>query len=181
MIVTERLELVPATPSSVLAALDASAALEAALDASVPPTWPPEYLDRDSLNFTLARLAEGPDQSGWWLHFVVLRLGTEARTLIGSAGFCGRPTTEGFVEIGYGIVSDRRRRGFASETVRGLVAHAFAHPFVRRVIAHTFPDLAPSIGVLTKCGFQLADDASTPDVVRFALTREAMTSGVGAG
>jgi len=40
MIGTERLELVPATPSSVHAALDASAALEAALDASVPPTWP---------------------------------------------------------------------------------------------------------------------------------------------
>jgi ribosomal-protein-alanine N-acetyltransferase len=180
MILTERLELIPATPSSVHAALDAPAALAAALDASVPPTWPPEYLDPDSLTFTLARLAEGPDQAGWWLHFVVLRPGTEARTLIGSAGFCGRPTPEGVVEVGYGIVSDRRRRGFASETVRGLVAHAFAHPSVRRVIAHTLPDLTPSIGVLTKCGFQLVDEAPAPGVIRFALAREAMTSPVGA-
>jgi [ribosomal protein S5]-alanine N-acetyltransferase len=173
MIQTVRLEIVPATPALVRAALDGHAALAKELAAAVPPSWPPEYLDADSLNFTLARFAEGVDQLGWWLHFVVLRPGIEPRTLIGSAGFCGRPTPNGDVEVGYGIVSDRRRQGFASEVVRGLVAHAFSYPSVRRVIAHTLPELTPSIGVLEKCGFQLVAESPGPGVIRFALARGA--------
>ena len=173
MIQTVRLEIVPATPALVHAALEGHIALATGLGAAVPSSWPPEYLDADSLNFTLARFAEGADQMGWWLHFVVLRSGIEPRTLIGSAGFCGRPTPDGSVEIGYGIVSDRRRQGFATEVVRGLVAHAFSYPSVRRVIAHTLPELTPSIGVLEKCGFELVAESLTPGVIRFALDRAA--------
>jgi RimJ/RimL family protein N-acetyltransferase len=169
MILTERLELVPASVPLVRAALAGPAALTAGLDAHVPPTWPPEYLDAAALDFTLARLAEGPQHDGWWLHFVVLRAATGGRTLIGSAGYCGPPTAEGVVEIGYGIVSDRRRQGYASETVRGLLAHAFALPSVRRVIAHTLPALAPSIGVLLKCGFQPVGEGAEPGVIRYEL------------
>lgn len=171
MIVTQRLELVPATALLVGAALESSAALAERLGAHVPPTWPPEYLDPPSLEFTLARLAGGPEQDGWWLHFVVLKAGEEARTLIGSAGYCGPPTPDGTVEVGYGIVSDRRRHGYASEIVRGLVAHAFAQAAVRRIIAHTLPSLTPSIGVLQKCGFQLLPEKGPePGVIRFELT-----------
>ena len=80
---------------------------------------PPEFLDPQSLEFTLARLAEGPQEAGWWLHFVVLPDGVTGRTLIGSAGYKGRPTPEGTVEVGYGIVRDYQRQGYASETVHG--------------------------------------------------------------
>jgi ribosomal-protein-alanine N-acetyltransferase len=172
MIQTARLEIVPATPALVYAALEGHAALATELAADVPVSWPPDYLDDDSLNFTLARFAEGAEQMGWWLHFVVLRPGVEPRTLIGSAGFCGRPTPDGDVEVGYGIVSDRRRQGFATEVVRGLVAHAFSFPSVRRIIAHTLPELTPSIGVLEKCGFQRVEESPTPGVIRFALARD---------
>jgi hypothetical protein len=61
VIVTERLELVPATAPLVRAALAGSSNLAAGLDASVPATWPPEYLESAALDFTLARLAEGPE------------------------------------------------------------------------------------------------------------------------
>jgi ribosomal-protein-alanine N-acetyltransferase len=170
MIATERLELIPATPELIRAALESSEALATALGACVPPTWPPEYLDPASLEFTLSRLAEGPEQEGWWLHFVVLKAGGEARTLIGSAGYCGPPAADGTVEVGYGIVRDRRRQGFACETVRGLLAHAFAQASVRRVIAHTLPELIPSIGILQKCGFQLSPEHPAPGVIRFVAT-----------
>jgi RimJ/RimL family protein N-acetyltransferase len=171
MIVTERLEIAPATPELTRAALAGREALQASLRASVPPTWPPEYLDRAALEFTLDRLAEGPGQAGWWLYFVVLSRGETGRMLIGSAGYKGPPSGDGTVEVGYGIVRDRRRNGYASETVRGLVAHAFAMPSVRRVIAETLPELAPSIGVLRKCGFHPTGGGSEPGVVRFELTR----------
>jgi ribosomal-protein-alanine N-acetyltransferase len=102
---------------------------------------------------------------------VVLPRAAGGRTLIGSAGYKGAPSPDGTVEVGYGIVRDQRRRGYASETVRGLLAHAFALPAVSRVIAETLPELEGSIGVLRKCGFRLIGDGCEPGVIRFELTR----------
>jgi RimJ/RimL family protein N-acetyltransferase len=129
------------------------------------------YLDAASLTYTLDRLVEGPDQAGWWLHFVVLKEPAGGRTLIGSGGYKGPPSADGTVEIGYGIVSDHRRRGYASETTRGLLSHAFAEPRVRRAIAETLPELTPSIGVLEKCGFRLIGEGEESGVIRFELMR----------
>jgi len=172
VIVTDRLTLVPATIELTRSALDGPEALGGALGASVPPTWPPEYLDAPAFEFTLRRLAEDPAQAGWWLYFVLLR-GGSTPLLIGSSGYKGPPSEDGTVEIGYGIVSDQRRRGFASEAVQALLARAFAVPAVHRVIAETLPELTPSIGVLQKSGFRLIGEGSEPGVIRFELPRAA--------
>ena len=169
---TARLELIPATSASVKAALGGPQPLAANLGVVVPKTWPPDYLDAASLEFTLDRLAEGPEQAGWWLHFVVLAAGEDGRTLIGSAGYKGPPSPDGTVEVGYGIVTDYRRRGYASEVTRALVARAFAEPGVLRVVAETLPELVASIGVLRKCGFTLQGKGSEPGVIRFELARD---------
>ena len=163
--------MIPATAELVRAALDGTGALGSGLRASVPPTWPPEYLDTAAFQFTLERLQEGPGQEGWWLYFVVLPGAAGGRALIGSAGYKGPPSADGTVEVGYGIVSDHRRRGYATEAARGLIDHAFSLPAVRRVIAETLPDLIPSIGVLRRCGFRPAGDAAEGSVLRFEITR----------
>jgi ribosomal-protein-alanine N-acetyltransferase len=172
MIRSERLELVPATVDLLSAAVEGPSALELALHARVPPTWPPEFLDQPALEFTRDRLIETPGDREWWMYFIVLPAADE-RILIGSAGYKGPPTEDGTVEVGYGIVTDRRRQGYASEVTRGLVARAFRLPEVRRVIAETLPELTPSIGVLQKCGFGLIGEGSEPGVIRFELTRAA--------
>jgi ribosomal-protein-alanine N-acetyltransferase len=172
MIRSERLELVPATVDLLSAALEGPSALEIALHTRVPPTWPPEFLDRPALEFTRDRLIDTPGDRQWWMYFVVLPAADE-RILIGSAGYKGPPTEDGTVEVGYGIVTDHRRHGYASEATRGLVAWAFRLPEVRRVIAETLPELTPSIGVLRKCGFELIGEGSEPGVIRFELTRAA--------
>jgi hypothetical protein len=64
LIVTDRLEIIPATIVLTRAALHDEHALETGVGAFVPATWPPEYLDPPSLEFTLDRLAEGPEQAG---------------------------------------------------------------------------------------------------------------------
>jgi ribosomal-protein-alanine N-acetyltransferase len=170
---TPRLELVPATSELTRAALAGSSALAESLRASVPSTWPPLYLDGAALEYTLDRLAEGPEQAGWWLYFVLLKGEQRGRTLIGSGGYKGPPSADGTVEVGYGVVSDHQRRGYASEATQGLLARAFAVSSVRRAIAETLPELKPSIGVLEKCGFRLVGEASDPGVIRFELTRAA--------
>jgi RimJ/RimL family protein N-acetyltransferase len=172
VILTERLEIVPATPELTRAALGGPRALAAGLGAAVPATWPPEYLDAASLGFTLDRLADGSGQAGWWLHFIVLKGVPGGRTLVGSGGYKGPPSADGTVEVGYGIVSDHRRRGYASEAVRGLLSRAFGLPGVRRAIAETLPELTPSIGVLRKCGFRPIGEGSASGVLCFELTRD---------
>jgi RimJ/RimL family protein N-acetyltransferase len=172
MISTERLDLVPATLESTRSAIEGRGALASSLKAAVPDSWPPDLLDEDALRFMLGRLVEDPSESDWWLYFVILRgRGPADRLVIGTAGYKGRPTSEGLVEIGYGIVHDHRRRGYASEATRGLVAHAFSMRDVTAVIAHTLPDLAPSIGVLGKCGFRFVGDGAEPGSIQFRLDR----------
>jgi RimJ/RimL family protein N-acetyltransferase len=75
------------------------------------------------------------------------------------------------VEVGYGIVRDYQRRGYATEAVRELVATAFELPEVTCVTAETLPELTPSIGVLHKCGFRLIGEGSAAGVIRFELRR----------
>jgi RimJ/RimL family protein N-acetyltransferase len=173
VIVTRRLDLVPATPPLLHAALDGSAHLANALGAVVPPTWPHEFLDEAALRFVLRRLEEHPDDAGWWFHFAVHR-GNPGRTLVGSAGYKG-PPVNGMVEVGYGVVANQRQKGYASEAVGGLLSHAFLRADVERVIAETYPSLVGSIGVLRNCGFRSIPGGSEPEVIRFEITRSEHT------
>jgi [ribosomal protein S5]-alanine N-acetyltransferase len=167
MIRAERLDLVPATPALVRADLAGREALAEALGAEVPESWPPELFDEPALRYTLEKLEAGPEQAGWWLYYVVLR---EGPVLVGVAGYKGPPAA-GAVEIGYSVVPERRRRGYAAEASAALVARAFERADVERVIAETLPELVPSIGVLERLGFRFVGEGSEPGVIRYALER----------
>jgi [ribosomal protein S5]-alanine N-acetyltransferase len=169
VLATDRLDLIPATVESTRAAISDVPQLGRLLNAAVPPSWPPDLLDRPALTFTLGKLRKGPGQAGWWLYFVVLRAG--GRALIGTVGYKGPPSNDGTVEVGYGILPEYQRRGYASEAVRTLVATGFAVPQVHRIIAETLPSLTPSIGVLTKCGFSFIGEGSEHGVIRYELRR----------
>ncbi|HEX9794898.1 MAG TPA: GNAT family N-acetyltransferase [Planctomycetota bacterium] len=170
----------PATPEHVRAALCGSRTLGEALAARVPDSWPPEYLDGDAYRYTLERLGDGCEQQGWWLYFVLLGKEHAASLLIGSAGYKGPPTEDGTVEIGYGIVFDQRRRGYATEVTHGLLQNAFAHAAVQRAIGETLPELTASIGVLEKCGFRRVEEGSETGILRFALARRDWANAHGA-
>jgi RimJ/RimL family protein N-acetyltransferase len=173
VIATPRLELIAATPTLLKAELDGRRVLETALGASVPAEWPPELFDRDAMEFMLRRLEAPEGEPGWWLWYVVRHSadGT-ARTAVGVCGYKGAPDAEGTVEIGYSILREYQRQGYATEAVAGLLARAFADARVRRVTAETLPDLTASIGVLEKQGFGEAGPGSEHGVVRYELPRE---------
>ena len=173
MIRTDRLELVPGSVELLDAALAGPDTLARVLRARVPASWPPEYVDATALQFTRDRLAANPVEAPWWMYFIVLPGMPGGRLLIGTSGYKGPPSEDGTVEVGYGIVAEHQRRGYASEAVEGLVRHAFDQPTVRRVIAETLPELARSIGVLRKSGFEPAGEGSEPGVIRFERTRAA--------
>ena len=173
---TPRLLLIPATGEALSAELISPQALGDLLAVDVPPSWPPELYDADAIRWTISWLGEHPDERGWSLYYVATasRSASDRPRLVGIAGYKGQPDAAGEVEIGYGIVPESRRQGFASEAVRALVARAFGDARVTSVIAHTLPELAASIGVLRTTGFLFdgpGNDPEEPAAIRFVFSR----------
>lgn len=170
---TPRLELVPATTAMVRAEMRGPAEFEAVLGARVPADWPTEVYEPAVQEWTLARLEENPEHPGWWMHYFVLRGdGESAPELIGVGGYKGPPSADGTVELGYAVLTPHQRRGYAAEATRGMLAHAFAHAEVTRVIAHTLPELEPSLGVLRGTGFRPMAESLEEGAIGFEVPRE---------
>lgn len=170
MISTERLDLVQASIPTIRAAIEDTERLGTLLDARVPDTWPPDLLDEPALRWTLDKVRDDANDPCWFMYWIVLR-GDPARTLIGVAGYKGHPSPDGTVEVGYGVVYDHQRRGYATEATLALVRNAFADEKVNRVIAETLPSLEASIAVLAKCGFTFIGDGSERGVIRYERRR----------
>jgi RimJ/RimL family protein N-acetyltransferase len=168
-----RLDLVAATPELFEAELAGRQAFERLLGVTVPASWPPDFYDRDAIEQSLQALRADEAAAGWWMWYLLRRGESgEPPLLVGLCGYKGRPSPEGTVEIGYSVLAEHRRQGYASEAVELLLARAFAEPEVRAVLAETYPELIPSIGVLDKAGFRLSGPGSEERVIRFELPRE---------
>ncbi len=169
-ITTPRLALHAATAELVRAQLDEPELWHRLLGARAPEGWPPEGTE-DVWEYFWQWLVADPSAVGWTMWYIV-KPDPEDPVLVGTCGFKGRPDGAGDVETGYSIVRSFQRQGFASEAVGGLLAWAFEHPDVRRVVAHTYPDHVASIGVLHRLGFTRVDEPQTePGTIRFALAR----------
>ena len=152
MIASERLDLRPGAPATYEIAFDDRASLAAALGVRVPDSWPVDHYDAD----VLAQLRASTN--GDTLYYVVERA---TNTLIGTFGsFKVDDETQ---MIGYSVLPEFRRRGFATEALRAFIAQSR----VPRLVAYTFPHLVASIGVLEKCGFRRAGDGAEEGTIRF--------------
>jgi RimJ/RimL family protein N-acetyltransferase len=168
---TPRLELVGCSADTLRAEGDDRARFGRLLNARIPDAWPPELYDDDARLWTLEMVEAHPRHEGWWMYYLVRDGDGDAREAVGLAGYKGPPGEDGTVEVGYGVLPEHQRRGYATEATRALVERAFADPRVTRVIAETYPRLEPSLGVLRNLGFTLEGPGSEAGVIRFALPR----------
>src|SRR5262245_3924364 len=168
---TARLVLVAVTMDMQEAELGDRDRFASHLDADVPHDWPPPLTDEPSMHWTLNYLREHPHDEGWvkW-YFLLSRPGARP-LLIGNGGFAGAPSDDGTVELGYSIMESHQRQGFAPEAVRAMMTWAFTHAQVTRLIAHTLPDLRPSIRVLEKCGFRFVGAGNEEGTIRYEFLR----------
>jgi ribosomal-protein-alanine N-acetyltransferase len=171
MIATARLVLVAALPRIARAEADHLPGWWRPLEVTDPLAWPPPLNDAGSLHWFASAIEGDPDGLGWYSWYVTERPAAPPSALIGNAGFLGRPDGGGSVEIGYSLLPAFQRRGFGTELVAGLVAWAFGHVQVQRVMAETYPELIASVRVLEKNGFAPASRAARPGAVRFELRR----------
>ena len=174
MIDTARLTLIPATGPLVQAEIEGRDTFSQFLEAIVPENWPPELL-ADALALFLEKLEHHPEMAGWLSWYWVLR--EKERILVGCGGFKGPPRPDGSVEIGYSVLPQYQRCGYASEAIGGLVDWAFAHGKVSYVIAETAPENKPSIRLLEKLGFRAVGGNARQFGIRFFYgQREAVSS-----
>jgi [ribosomal protein S5]-alanine N-acetyltransferase len=146
LLLTERLELRPLPRAAALAMPDDRETAAGAIGATLLPEWP----QADLLDVLPQQAAAAPDEARFGVWTIVER---ETRTVVGDVGFMGPPDAEGVVEIGYSVVPDRRRRGYATEAARALVAWALREPGVQAVVAGCDQDNVASIRTLEALGF----------------------------
>ncbi len=105
------------------------------------------------VNFWLPRTAENPENYPWFTNWEIV-LKTKNLS-IGGIGLAGLPDEKGETMTGYGLDSNFRNQGFATEALLCLSAWAFEHASLKALIATTYPDNIPSQRVLIKAGFEL--------------------------
>jgi len=164
MVKTENLNLIPCELMHIETFLRNKKELETVLQVSVPDSWP---IFPELFQYWYEPLKLDSSLIGWTMWLV---LHPKDRTLIGEGGFEGKPDTAGNVKIGYAIIPEYRRRGFASEVAQNLIDWAFLHPEVTAVLAEALPDDYGSINVLKKVGMKLT--VTTDKVLRWRLTRK---------
>ena len=170
MIQTRRLELRPGTITDLEAELSGTKALATALGAEIADNWPPPLYDEPAMRWTLDHLRTGDIRPEYGLYYFLDVTGPTP-VAVGVGGFKGDPD-DGRVEIGYSVLPQFQRRGYASEAVGGFLDYAFSDMRVTEVIAETLPELIPSIGVLEKNGFELVGGGSGEGVIRYRLQRD---------
>ena len=113
-------------------------------DVSQDEAIAPKFL----LELAINQLSQDPINSYWWAPRLVVD-----KQIVGVTGFKEPPTSNGMVEIGYGIAPSQQKQGFATEAVKLLLKEAFSRTEIQVVIAHTAPSNRASQRVLEKNGF----------------------------
>ena len=77
--------------------------------------------DMDLVELRLRQIEQDPDSEPWLLRALILM---EPRTYIGYFNFHGPPSLEGWVEMGYSILPEHQRRGYATEAALRMMRWA---------------------------------------------------------
>lgn len=172
LLTTQRLLLKSANLELAAADLSDLSLFSRLLSADIPHSWPPPLNDDNSKTYTLNYLKRNPEAAGWTAWYFLLPAAANNKAhVIGIGGFTGKPSDDGVVEVGYSVIPEYHRQGFASEAVAALVDWVFTHSVVQRVTAITLPTLPASIRVLEKNQFRFQGQGPEDGTVLYARER----------
>jgi [ribosomal protein S5]-alanine N-acetyltransferase len=132
-ITTERLRLIPLTLDQLRRYIPAPEDLELELGFEVSREIVTDRLCR-AISMKIAKMERAnPMEHHWYTYWLIVV--KDKPFGAGLAGFKGIPDDQGKIEIGYGIDSVYRNKGYMTEAVKGLIRWAFQDPRCRTVIA----------------------------------------------
>lgn len=77
----------------------------------------------------------------------------ETLEIIGDLGFKGFNYHYQNIDIGYGIIKEERRKGYAEEAVKEMIKWACSNKIVKEITANCLKENTSSINLLTKLNF----------------------------
>src|SRR5262249_38458216 len=139
---TERLRLVVLAAEEIRALIAGDTERASRLaGAAFPPGWPHEREPKEGLAWHLRHIEADAAHGAWRIRVIVERA---SEAVVGSINLKGPPDEAGDVEIGWGIVESRRRRGYALEASSAVLGWVLSQPGVRSVTATVPEDNAAS-------------------------------------
>jgi RimJ/RimL family protein N-acetyltransferase len=133
----------------------------------LPEGWP-DGRDRRLLRLRRDQIRRDPDSKQWLIRAIVLH--ANGRLMIGHIGFHGPPETIGRAEIGYRVMPDHRRRGYAIEAARALMDWAAKEHGVTSFFVSIAPDNAASLAMAVKLGFaQVGEQIDEDDGLEYVF------------
>lgn len=73
--------------------------------------------------------------------------------IIGDAGFKGFQADTASIDLGYGIIQEERRKGYAREAATALIQWAFTNDVIKIITAKCLPDNTGSVHLLQQLNF----------------------------
>lgn len=148
-VITNRLTLMPSSLEIEEATMHGADAVSELTNLCVPTTWPGEdWLA--ILPHLLPTYHEHPDWCAWNRYIVH----SADRTVIGSIGCIQPPDNTGSVNVGFYVVPEYRRQGFAREAASAFIAWLREEPEVISIHADCFVTNSASIRVLESAGMR---------------------------
>ena len=171
---TDRMFLVPATVKLYLLELHNREAFISTLRAKVPETWPPDQVTPEVIEEYICRM-KARDRKVWSFYWLLCEQESEVPILIGNGGFLCH--NNGILELGYSVLPEYQRKGYATEAVRSMLEWAFLNIKKDKIIAYTYPQLNASIRVLEKNGFMFKGKTHNESMLIYELLNKNTISG----
>lgn len=160
---TKRLLIIPMTFNFVSKILNNDIAAYEELKIKQVNEWPNSDT-REIMPAIKERLAlrAAPDGFGAWLF-----IDKSDNSIVGDGGFKGAPDKNGIIDIGYGIIENKRRQGYAFEAVTGLIKWGLSQNSVKVITADCLKNNTPSGNLLRKVG--MSEIRKDDELVYFGL------------
>ena len=149
-LITERLILIPFTINLCRNILNNDYRDLEILNLKKGKSWP----DADVLD-TLPRIINNLNKVEYptgYESWMIIKKGTSE--VIGDLGFKGFNNEEENIDLGYGIIKEERRKGYAAEAISEIIKWAFSNKIIKEITANCATENSSSINLLNKFNFR---------------------------
>lgn len=148
-LITERLILIPYTKKLCISILNGDYRDLEILNLKKGKSWPDEDV-LDTLPRIINNLNKVEYPTGYESWMIIKK---DTSEIIGDLGFKGFNSQEENIDLGYGIIKEERRKGYAEEAVSEIIKWAFSNKIVKEITASCLTANVSSVNLLNKFNF----------------------------